>query len=347
MNKAVQTNLFEDIESGVDAKNNMVQPDNIKPIALTEEESIKLKTEVSDYVCSLVGRENVILEDTLTLPSGSELDIYVPSCNYAVEFNGLYFANELYKGKKDHLSLTLECEKNGIRLFHLFEDEWRDNQNVVKSMLANALHKNANKIFARKCKIREVPQCEAKLFINESHIQGYCNSSYRYGLYYNDELVSIMTFGKHRFRKKQHDNDIYELLRFCNKKGTSVVGGAGKLLSHFIKTFKPSKIISYADRRYSVGNLYEKLGFSKYNESEPSYFYVIDGERHYRFTYRKDVLISKYGCTEEETEHGFCLKNKWYRVYDCGCLCYDMIFNKEAENKEQINNVNEQKEDKG
>ena len=339
MSEVIQMSLFEDIE------NSNVKDSNVRTIALTEEEIAKRKIEVSDYIVSLIGGENVILGDTVTLPSGNQLDIYIPSCNFAVEFNGLYCANELYKGRKDHLNLTIECEKKGIRLFHLFEDEWRDNPSVVRSMISNSLNKNPNRVFARKCVVKEVPQHEAKEFIDRCHIQGYCHSSYRYGLYSNNKLVSIMTFGKHRFRKKQHDNDIYELLRFCNELNTSVVGGAGKLLNHFIKLHNPAKIISYADRRYSIGNLYEKLGFTRYGVSSPSYFYVINGDRHYRFIYRKDVLISKYGCTEEETEHSFCLKNKWYRIYDCGCLCYDMIFNKETENKLQTDNIDEQEKD--
>lgn len=298
-------------------------------IALTEDEIKKEKNNVVGYISNLVGSENVIISDTQVL-DGKILDVYIPSCNYAIEFNGLYWNNELYEGKKDPVSKIIKCQEKGVRLFHVFEDEWRDKSDIVKSMICNALHQNKNKIFARKCKIREVSTHEAKDFINQSHIQGYCNSSYRYGLYYNNELVSIMTFGKHRFRKHQTDHDVYELLRFCNKQNTSVVGGAGKLLKHFIELNNPVKIISYADRRYSIGNLYEKLGFHEYNISEPSYFYVIDGERHYRFTYRKEVLIKKYGCPEDMTEHGFCLSQKWYRIYDCGCLCYEWL----KENKE-------------
>lgn len=294
----------------------------MRKIASTEEEIRVKRQEIADYAISLVGEGNAIIGDDSMATETGILDIYVPSCGRAIQLNGLYLHNELSKGKKDKVDGLVKCQEKGISVFHVFEDEWRDKPEIVKSMIANMLHKNINKVFARKCDIREVPTREARMFIDGSHIQGYCNSSYRYGLYHDGELVSMMTFGKHRFRKRQTDHSVYELLRFCNKLNTSVVGGASKLLSHFIKENKPSRIISYADRRYSSGNLYEKLGFKRYNISDPSYFYVIDGERKYRFTYRKDVLISKYGCTEDMTEHEFCLSQKWYRIYDCGCLCY-------------------------
>ena len=133
-----------------------------------------------------------------------------------------------------------------------------------------------------------------------------------------------MTFGKLRrnvgFSIKNDNN--YELLRFCNKINTNVIGGASKLFKHFIKTHNVESIISYADRCWSNGNVYEKLNFIKYNESKPSYYYVVNKKRVNRFNLRKDVLVKKYNCPPEMSEHEFCLSQKWYRIYDCGCLCY-------------------------
>ena len=114
----------------------------------------------------------------------------------------------------------------------------------------------------------------------------------------------------------------YELLRFCNKLNTTVIGGASKLFNYFIKKYDPESIVSYADRRWSQGNLYEKLGFQLYNESKPNYYYVIKNKRVYRFNFRKDQLIKKYNCPPNISEKQFCLEQRWYRIYDCGCLCY-------------------------
>ena len=134
-----------------------------------------------------------------------------------------------------------------------------------------------------------------------------------------------MTFGclRKNLGNKNKEN-CYELLRFCNKINTNVVGGASKLLSHFIKQYHPEEIISYADRRWSQGNVYEKLGFSYKHNSQPNYFYIVGDKRVNRFSFRKNILVKKYGCPIETTEREFCLSQKWYRIYDCGTKIYTL-----------------------
>jgi len=265
--------------------------------------------------------KNDIIKENVKNIIDKELDIFVPKYNIAIEFNGLYWHSEIRKYTNYHLDKTKKCEEKGIKLIHIFEDEWRYKQEIVKSMLKNMFNKTETKLYARKCEIKEVPSNEASKFLNENHLQGKCGSSVKIGLYYNNELVSLMTFGKSRHFIGNGKNE-WELLRFCNKLNTNVVGGASKLLNHFIKNYKPNNMVSYADRRWSCGNLYEKLGFTKYNTSRPNYYYVIGQKRHYRFNYRKSILIKKYNCPENMSEHEFCLSQKWYRIYDCGCLCY-------------------------
>jgi hypothetical protein len=125
-----------------------------------------------------------------------------------------------------------------------------------------------------------------------------------------------MTFGKGRVMMGGDSNQ-YELLRFCNKLNTTVIGGADKLLKHFIKTYNPKEIISYADRRWSQGDLYKKLGFTHIHDSKPNYFYIINKKREYRFKYRKDVLV-KEGFDASKSEHHIMLDRGLYRIYDCG-----------------------------
>ena len=256
--------------------------------------------------------------------NGREIDIYIPSLKLGIEYDGLRWHSEIFnKGANYHLSKTEECERQGIRLIHIFEDEWQYKRDIVKSRLLNLIGKTPDKIYARKCAIKEVDSHTASKFLNENHIQGTCNSSYRYGLYYNDELVSIMTFGKLRKNLGSTDKDgYYELLRFCNKLNTAVVGGASKLFKHFLKENKPTNVISYADRRWSNGGLYEKLGFTLNHKSKPSYFYVVNDKRENRFKYRKDVLV-KEGYDSSKTEHQIMLERGIYRIYDCGCLVYE------------------------
>lgn len=256
------------------------------------------------------------------LDSRQEIDIYLPDYKLGIEFDGLYWHNEINKPNDYHINKTEECKSKGIRLIHVFEDEWINKSNIWKSMLNNLLGLNENRIFARKCKVKEVSMDESKNFLEENHLQGYCNSQIRYGLYYDDELVSLMTFGKTRYFIGNSSHQ-FELLRFCNKLNTTVVGAESKLFKHFIDTIKPNNIVSYADKRWSNGNLYEKLGFHKYNESKPNYYYVIGNKRENRFNFKKSILMKKYNCPQNMSEHEFCKSKGWYRIYDCGCLCYE------------------------
>jgi len=279
----------------------------------------KIEEEISDFIKKLTNC--LVIENYRDNKDIKEIDIYVPSYKIGIELDGLYWHNELNKDNNYHLNKTVACENNGIRLIHIFEDEWIYKQDIIKSMLKNIFNKTENTFMARKCIIKEVSSCDASNFLDKNHLQGKCGSSIRLGLYYNDELISLMTFGKsrHFIGSGKHQ---WELLRFCNKLNTSVVGGASKLLKYFIDNYKPQEIVSYADRRWSKGNLYDKLGFIKYNESKPNYYYVIGNNRIYRFNLRKSILIEKYNCPKDITEHEFCLSQHWYRIYDCGCLCY-------------------------
>ena len=258
-----------------------------------------------------------------TILNGKELDIYIPSKKIAFEFDGIYWHNELNKNKSYHLDKTIECEKIGIRLIHIFEDEWINKKDILLSMIKNILGNTEMHIYARKCKVVKIDDASVvNDFLMENHLQGICPSTIKYGLYYNNELVSLMTFGKSRHFIGNGSRE-YELLRFCNKKNYNVIGAASKLFKSFIKEYNPSSVVSYADRRWSIGNLYEKLGFTLYNKSNPNYYYVIGNERKNRFNYRKSELMRKYNCPKDVSEHEFCLSQKWYRIYDCGCLCYE------------------------
>ena len=127
-----------------------------------------------------------------------------------------------------------------------------------------------------------------------------------------------MTFSKLRKslgNKSIKDN--WEMIRFCNKIGYSVTGGASKLLSYFIKKYKPKTIVSYSDSSRGDGNLYQKLGFEFSHETEPNYYWVIDGIRKHRFLFRKDRLI-KMGYDKDKTEVQIMWSLGWRRIFDCG-----------------------------
>jgi Zn finger protein HypA/HybF involved in hydrogenase expression len=255
-----------------------------------------------------------------------ELDIYLPELNLAFEFNGVYWHNELNKPENYHLNKTESCLKKGIQLIHIYEDDWIYKQEIIKSRLKNKFNKS-NKIFARKTEIKEI--IDNKLireFLNKNHLQGFVGSSIKIGLFFNNELVSLMTFGKKRkIMGSKHEINKYELLRFCNKLYTNVVGGASKLFKYFIRNYKYDEILTYADRSWSKGELYEKLGFNFISKTVPNYYYVVNSIRQYRFNYRKNILV-KEGFNPSLTEHEIMLERNIYRIYDSGNLKYNLIF---------------------
>jgi len=262
-----------------------------------------------------------------------ELDVYLPDLKLSFEFNGLYWHSELFVHKNYHLDKTLKCENQNIHLIHIYEDDWVYKQDIVKSRVLNLLGKS-KRIYGRKCQIREVSYNDAKDFLEQNHIQGNCISKIRLGLYYEKELVSLMTFGKLRkcLGHKSKEGS-YELLRFCNKLGSSVIGGANKLFKSFINTYSPIQIISYADRSWTVNNrntLYDKLGFQFICSTNPNYYYVNKGIRENRFKYRKNVLVQQ-GFDSSKSEHTIMMERSLYRIFDSGSIKY------EFKNKHKIN----------
>lgn len=276
----------------------------------------QLETELLNFVKDNYDGEIILNSKSIIAPY--EIDIYLPELKLAIEFNGVYWHNELIKSNDYHKIKSDMCDNQEIQLIHIYEDDWIYKKNIVKSMILNKLGKTSNRIYARKCIIKEINSNESTTFLNNNHIQGSVNSSIKLGLFYNNELVSLMTFGKLRkSMNSQSKENEYEMLRFCNKLNTNVIGGASKLFSYFLKNYNPISITSYADRSYSNGNLYRQLGFKLSHITEPNYYYVVDDIRKYRFGFRKDILV-KQGYDPNKSEHQIMLERKIYRIYNSG-----------------------------
>lgn len=242
-----------------------------------------------------------------------ELDFYIPKLNIAIELNGLYWHSISFKNPQYHLNKTERCEALGIQIIHVFEDEWKYKKNVVLSRIKNILHLSETRIYARHCKVRQVSGKVAKEFIDANHLQGSIPASKRFGLFYNDELVAVMTFGALRRALGSSPVDgVYEMYRFCNKINYLIIGGAGKLLKAFISSENPTEIISYADRRWSTGNLYLSLGFSLVKKTSPNFWYIEADRRVHRFNYTSKKLKEMPDKIEPS------------RIYDSGNLKFSL-----------------------
>jgi hypothetical protein len=245
-----------------------------------------------------------------------ELDMVLPDCKLAIEYDGVYWHSDEYKPKNYHLNKTIACNNKGIQLFHIFES---DDIDIWKSMINNKLKLNT-KVYARKCLVKEIDYALAKSFCAQNHLQGSCPSKINLGLFYNNELLEVMTFGKPRYTQKYQ----YELLRLCTKKYYSVIGGASKLFKYFKQTYNPNSIISYANRRFSNGSIYETLEFKFKHASDPNYWYVKDGELLSRVKCQKHKLrqwLPKFNENMSESEN--MLNNGYTRIFDCGNLVYE------------------------
>ena len=274
-----------------------------------------------EYVSSICNEE--IVQSNRSVLKGKELDIFIPSKNLAIEYNGLYShyyrpdekTESTIKGSSYHLNKTIECEKQGIQLLQFFSDEWNYKQEIVKSIIASKLNLNT-RVYARNCSKVIVDVSSKNLFLNQNHIQGEDKSRIKLGLEFEGHLVCVMTFCKSRFNK---DYD-WELSRFSNKIGYNVVGGFSRLLKWFSETYDGS-IVSYADRRYSQGNVYLKNGFQQVAVNRPSYYYVDKNclKRYNRMKFQKK-LIGAYDCTEYEKAREL----GYNKIYDCGTICFGL-----------------------
>lgn len=260
------------------------------------------------------------IEKDRTILNGLEIDILIPDYNLGIEFNGSYHHSSRFKDKYYHLNKTNNSILKGYNIFHIHQSDYVNNKDLMYSMLNNKINLTQNKIFARNCKLKKISTKIEKDFLNENHIQGYTISLVRYGLYYKDELVSLMSFSKPRIISKNKNKDgQYELLRFCNKKNYQIVGGASKLLSNFEKEFNPIELYSYANRDYSNGNLYYILGFDFESFTEPSYFWEKNNIKYNRFSLRKSKLI-EMGFDKNKTEEQILIEQHYNKIYTTGNL---------------------------
>lgn len=285
----------------------------------------KPEIEMVDFIKSIYCGE--VLNNCKKVIYPLELDCYVPEKKLAFEFDGIFFHSEVggQKSKFYHLAKTKQCEAQDIQLVHIFGDEWENKKDIVKSRIANLFGSYKQNVYARNCIVKEIDNATSKAFQEANHLQGALNSSVNLGLHFNNELISLMTFGKPRFGK-QHE---WELLRFCNKLGCHVQGAAGKLLKHFERTWKPKSIVTYADRRWSRGKLYGALGFKLDHASDPNYWYLAPKSltRFSRMQFQKSKLkdlLQNFDKNKTEVEN--MLAAGYDRIFDCGNLVFTKNF---------------------
>ena len=285
---------------------------NILPVKPLSGTSIEL------FIRDILDEYNIEYEtNNRTIISPKELDIYILSHKIAIECNGIFWHSDQYKNSTHHFEKFNNCREKDIQLLTIWEDQVWNKPEIVRSIILSKLGIHENRIYARKCIIKEINNKSCQEFLEKNHIQGKTISGTRIGLYYNDELVSVMVFG-HTRKGIGNENGI-ELIRFCNKLNTQVIGGASKLFNYYLKNYNPSKIISFSSNDISLGELYKKLGFEHENTSKSSYWYIDPKtfQRHHRSNFTKSRLV-KEGYDSSLSEHQIMIDRGYLKIYDSG-----------------------------
>lgn len=280
----------------------------------------KCENSIKDYLLVLCNTSDIVKDRSIL--EGQEIDIYLPDYKIGIEYNGsAYHAslNSVYddKPKLYHQQKFLLAKEKGVHLISVFDVDWQNNQEKIK-MYLKSLILSQDKLFARKCKLDIVDNDIAVAFVNKYHLQGANKATMKinYGLFINNELMAVMSFGKLRLAKRREGE--YELHRYCVKDGYTILGGAERLLKAFERDYKPSYIVSYSDNDYFLGGIYERLHFENIGQSRPRYYWYLNGEelrrercmlKHLKVTYpeflqeaidvkasnKEDYVMSKLG----------------------------------------------------
>ena len=295
----------------------------------------KYEKEISKFLAE----NGVDFEPNRQILIGKEIDILIPEKRLGIEFDGLKWHTEFF-GKKSHtyhLEKTLKCNEKGYGLIHIFEDEYVNHKEIVYSKLSHILGLDYSKpkVMGRKCSVKEILKNDAEIFLDKYHIQGFVSATVYLGAFYGNELVCVMSFKNGNIK-----NPDWELVRYASKDTYRYQGVGSKMFSYFTKKYEPKRVVSFADRRWTVNldkNLYTNLGFSFDKFTRPDYRYYKDEsksdmkhKRIHKMYFNKKKLCKQYGFAKTMTEKEMALELGYDRIWDCGLIKYVW--------KEDINN---------
>lgn len=280
-----------------------------------------------EFISSFLSKNSIFYEkNNRKILDGKEIDFYIPHHKIGIEINGLYYhSTKFINDKNYHLKKTDACAQQGIQLIHIFGDEILLHSKALKTRLRSIFKLNKIKLYARKCKIKEVDASTALKFLDKYHLQGGVRgAAIHLGVFYKDRLVQIASFGKCRKALGSRSTNCWELYRLSSMYDVTVVGGVGKLLKHFFSLHDTANLISYADRRWvhNNDNAYERF-FKLSHTTLPNYWIVVGNKRHHRFSFSKQMMPLKLAVYDNELTEAVNLQtNNIFKIWDCGNFCY-------------------------
>lgn len=226
-----------------------------------------------------------------------ELDIYIPSKQLAIEFNGLFWHYENSDSNKTesyHLYKTIQCNEKNIRLLSIFSDELEQKKRLVIDLIKKSVG-IYQEINIDDCVVYPITQSESNAFLKANHLLGSVDGNIRYGLFYNNELVFVALFND--------NNDSYELLRYSELTGFIIRNALSKIIEKLDK----KKIICEIDRRLYDGVELKECGFVCVSATKPEYTLTKD------FKSRINPTL----LTESQAKN-------YKKVWDCGKLRFEL-----------------------
>lgn len=241
-----------------------------------------------------------------------ELDIWIPEHDLAIEYNGLSWHTELSVADDYHWHKSLECQEKGISLIHVYSDDWRYKNKIVKSMIQSRLGATAHRVGARKCKLQKISREQRREFFNQNHIDGDSQAKIAWGLFDEEGIVAALSLRQPHHRKWRDENRL-EVCRFASRLNTNVPGGLSRLTSAALRYCKGQGLVglmTYVSLDYGTGDSYTKAGFNHVGWSGKQFWWTDRSRRYNRFQCRAD---SERGLTEKQVAR----EKNWYKIWGC------------------------------
>lgn len=284
----------------------------------------KAEVEISNYLTD----KGLFNKKDRSILDGQELDIYIPSKQVAIEYNGNVWHTEYFGGKDRnyHINKLNNCNQKGVKLIQIFEDEYLSNKELILNKIGYILGLNYDKekVYARQCEVRTIYKYEAEEFLNKYHVQGFARATIYYGAFYKENLVGVMCFKDGNIKNK-----CWDIVRFATNYNYRCIALGSKMFSAFLKDTKATEVISFADRRWTTDiydNLYTKMGFVVDSVGRPDYKYYLmkngTNRRIHKMSLSKKTMQTKYELDSRMTESEMAKELGYDRIWDCGLVKY-------------------------
>lgn len=232
----------------------------------------KPQKELEEYLYTITDKE-IIVNDRKAL-KGKELDFYIPELKLAIEFNGIYWHSSSKKDKNYHQLKTMKCMKLGIRLIHVWSDDWAFKQSIVKTIIKNALNISGNETLqVSNLTARNIHPNTARSFLEKHHIEGYESSTHRVGLF--NECEQLVAVGL--FNKDPRNNNNFIMHRYANN--GVITGTQNQIIKFFANENNFKELKHFVTLDYNTCDTFIQSGWNITRIIDPAYTYIINGER--------------------------------------------------------------------